>query len=198
MRRPAVVVVVAVAVLALAAAVGLWASRGGGGGVAAGGLVDSRFEGLVSGAPESLRVEVEGLEGVGSRIPREYTCDGPDRAPEVRVSGVPGGAAAVALVMYDPDAPLGTFIHWLAVARASGGSAVFPRDAVVEGLNDFGRLGYGGPCPPRGHGSHRYFFLALALDRDPGLPRGFRVDSLLNAARGHVLAWGYAMGTYSR
>jgi Raf kinase inhibitor-like YbhB/YbcL family protein len=186
----------AAAVLALIAA-GLawvfWPKSGGASGL----LVDRRFEELVSGAPQSLTVEADGIRG-GSRFPVEYTCDGADRAPSVVVSGIPEGAAAVALVMYDPDAPLGTFIHWLAVEKPGGGRAVFPSPAAVEGRNDFGRIGYGGPCPPRGHGEHRYFLLALALDRDPGLGRGFRLGDLLAAARGNVVAWGYTMGTYSR
>ena len=176
------------------ALIGLWLhSRGGGvGGV----LVDRRFEDLVAGAPESLGVKVEGIGGDG-RIAVEYTCDGADRAPRVEVSGVPANAKSVVLIMYDPDAPIGTFIHWLAYQPAAP-TTTFPSPAAVEGRNDFRRIGYGGPCPPPGHGSHRYFFLALAVDRDPGLSRGYTLSQLLNAVRGHVLAWGYSMGTYSR
>ena len=160
-------------------------------------LADPQIEKLVEGAPQTLRVSVEGLAGEGSRIPREYTCDGADRPPAVTVSGVPGGAKAVALIMYDPDAPLGTFIHWLAVAPAQP-SVVFPSPQAVEGRNDFHRIGYGGPCPPRGHGPHRYYFLAVALDTLPRLEQGYSLQQLLEAARGHVVAWGYTMGTYER
>ncbi|MEB2837091.1 MAG: YbhB/YbcL family Raf kinase inhibitor-like protein [Desulfurococcales archaeon] len=184
------IVLVALLVVGMALA---WASRQrGGGGV----LVDKRFEDLVSGAPESLRVSVEGI-GADGRIAVEYTCDGPDRAPRVEVSGVPADAKSVALIMYDPDAPLGTFIHWLAYQPAAP-TVSFPSPNAVEGRNDFRRIGYGGPCPPPGHGPHRYFFLVLALDRDPGLSRGYTLNQLLNTIRGHALAWGYAMGTYSR
>jgi len=162
------------------------------------GLADPRMEELVSSAPQALRVSVEGLDSLGARFPVEHTCDGPDRAPRVRVEGIPAGARAVALIMYDPDAPIGTFIHWLAVQPVEGGEAVFPSPGAVEGRNDFRRTGYGGPCPPRGHGVHRYYFLVLALGEVPGLRRGFSLRDLLRAARGRVLAWGYWMGTYSR
>ena len=161
------------------------------------GLVDPLMEALVSGAPMGLRVSVQGV--VDGWFQREYTCDGGDRVPRVVVEGVPVEARAVALIVYDTDAPLGTFVHWLAVAPHDGGSrVVFPSPGAVEGRNDFGRVGYGGPCPPRGHGAHRYFFLAVALDGDPGVPRGFGLDDLLSRARGHVVSWGYAVGRYKR
>ncbi len=183
------------AVIVIGALIGLWLHSKRGGGVG-GVLVDRRFEDLVAGAPQNLGVKVEGIKANG-RIAVEYTCDGADRPPKVEVSGVPADAKSVALIMYDPDAPIGTFIHWLAYQPAAP-TVSFPSPASVEGRNDFGRIGYGGPCPPRGHGEHRYFILALALDRDPGLGRGFTADQLLASARGHVAAWGYAMGTYSR
>ena len=188
------VLAAAILVVAVLGVLGLTLHRNRGvGGVA---LVDPRMEALVEGAPESLRVGVSGI--VDGWFEREYTCDGGDRVPRVVVEGVPSSARAVALIVYDPDAPRGTFIHWLAVAPAGGDTVVFPSEGMVEGRNDFGRIGYGGPCPPRGHGPHRYFFLALALDRDPGLARGFRLGQLVDAVRGHVLAWGYSMGRYER
>jgi len=182
---------VAALIIAGVALVAVWHVRGGGGV-----LVDRRMEDLVAGAPETLKVSVEGI-GPDGRIAVEYTCDGQDRPPRVEVSGVPSGAKAVALIMYDPDAPIGTFIHWLAVQDAAP-SVVFPSPSAVEGRNDFGRIGYGGPCPPRGHGAHRYFFLVVALDYKPGLTRGYRLSDVLAAAKGHVMAWGYAVGKYSR
>ena len=161
------------------------------------GLVDERFEELVGGAQASLEVSVEGI-GSDGLIRPEYTCDGLDKAPQVRVSGIPGEAKALALIVYDPDAPGGTFIHWLVVKPVAGPEEVLPAAGAVEGLNDFGEVGYRGPCPPLGHGFHRYFFLALALDSDPGLREGYKLGELLDAVRGHVIAWGYTMGKYSR
>ena len=161
-------------------------------------LADKRMEEIVEGVQESLKVSVEGLPSRGSKFPVEMTCDGLDRAPRVSIAGLPSDAKSVALIMYDPDAPAGTFIHWLAVQPSPGWEAYFPSERALEGRNDFGRLGYGGPCPPRGHGEHRYFFLALALDVEPKLSRGFTLEDLLYEAKGHVTAWGYAMGTYSR
>lgn len=160
-------------------------------------LADERFEKLVEGAQSTLEVKVEAI-GPDGLISPEYTCDGFDKAPLVRISGIPGEARAVALIVYDPDAPAGTFIHWLVVKPVIGPEEVLPATGMVEGRNDFGGVGYRGPCPPPGHGFHRYFFLALALDGDPGLREGYTLGELLDAVRGHVIAWGYTMGKYSR
>lgn len=160
-------------------------------------LVDERFSKLVEGVPRSLEVIVEGISPEGFIDPA-YTCDGDNIPPKVTITGIPDSASYVALIMYDPDAPGGTFIHWLAVEPAKGSQAIFPGQAVSEGFNDFGKLGYGGPCPPKGHGAHRYFFLVLALSGDPQLPPGYKLDDLLDAVEGKVAAWGYAMGKYSR
>ncbi len=191
--RLRIILVLAAIILAMAVVAWILAFRPGGG---EGVLVDKRFEELVSGVEEGLRVSVEGLKENGF-FEEAYTCDGEDRAPRVSVEGVPGQAKAVALVMYDPDAPIGTFTHWLSIAPARE-SLTFPGDARVEGRNDFGRIGYGGPCPPRGHGVHRYFFLVLALDRDPGLGRGFTLDQLLESIKGHIVSYGYTVGKYER
>ena len=162
-------------------------------------LVDPFFEELVAGTPQSLKVKVEGLPDMGSVFPVEYTCDGRDTPPRVTVTGYPGSARSIALVMYDPDAPIGTFIHWLAYnPSCEGEECVFPGPGVVEGRNDFGRIGYGGPCPPRGHGAHRYYFLALALGEAPKLGKGYKLRDLARAVRGKILGWGYWMGRYSR
>ncbi len=190
-RSIAIIGAVVLVILALTA---LQLTRGGrGGGV----LAYKRFEGLVSGAPQNLRVETNAINSDGW-FRREYTCDGPDKTPNVVVKGIPSQAKAVALIMYDPDAPIGTFIHWLAVAPAKGGEIAFPTSNMVEGKNDFRRIGYGGPCPPRGHGPHRYYILVLALDKDPRLSRGFTLNALLQQAKGHVISWGYTMGRYQR
>ena len=135
----------------------------------------------------------------GSPIPAQYTCDGSDRSPELRWSGAPSGTRSFALVVHDPDAPGGDYTHWLlydvpsaATEIREGGSAGTP------GANDFGKNGYGGPCPPPGS-SHHYIFEVYALDCDRiGLPPGARRSDVEAAMRGHILAEGQLQGNYQR
>ncbi len=143
----------------------------------------------------------------GGRIPRRYTCDGEDVSPPLEWSGAPRGTRGYALVMYDPDAPRGTFIHWvlynIPASTTRLPEAVPPSPVVegigVQGVNDFGRTGYGGPCPPPGHGVHRYFFALHALDTDDiGLGPGASAEEVVERIRGHVLGYAVLMGTYSR
>jgi Raf kinase inhibitor-like YbhB/YbcL family protein len=140
----------------------------------------------------------------GQAIPNRYTCDGPDVSPDLAWSGVPETAASLALICDDPDAPMGMWVHWVLFnipADADGLSAEIPSDAILEngarhGKNDFGKLGYGGPCPPGG--THRYFFKLYALDTQVELDSGSTKDQLLEAMEGHILAEGQLMGIYSR
>jgi len=140
----------------------------------------------------------------GEMIPTRYTCDGPDVSPDLSWSGVPETAKSLALICDDPDAPMGTWVHWVLFnipSRASGLPAEVPPDAALEngaghGTNDFGRLGYGGPCPPGG--THRYFFKLYALDTELNLDSGVTKDQLLEAMQGHILAEGQLMGKYKR
>jgi Raf kinase inhibitor-like YbhB/YbcL family protein len=140
----------------------------------------------------------------GEAIPNRHSCDGPDVSPDLAWSGVPDGAASLALICDDPDAPMGTWVHWVLFnipAGADGLPAEIPSDAALEngarhGTNDFRRLGYGGPCPPGG--THRYFFKLYALDTMLELDSGITKAQLLDAMEGHILAEGQLMGTYSR
>jgi Raf kinase inhibitor-like YbhB/YbcL family protein len=140
----------------------------------------------------------------GQAIPNRYTCDGPDVSPDIAWSGVPDGAASLALICDDPDAPMGTWVHWVLFnipADAGGLPAEIPSNAAlkngaVHGTNDFGRLGYGGPCPPGG--THRYFFKLYALDAMLALESGATKARVLEAMAGHILAEDQLMGTYSR
>jgi hypothetical protein len=140
----------------------------------------------------------------GQAIPNHYTCDGPDVSPDLAWSGVPETAASLALISDDPDAPVGTWVHWVLFnipADADGLSAEIPSDAILEngarhGKNDFGKLGYGGPCPPGG--THRYFFKLYALDTQVELDSGSTKAQLLEAMEGHILAEAQLMGTYKR
>ena len=140
----------------------------------------------------------------GGLIPSKYTCDGDDISPPLRWEGVPEGAQSVALICDDPDAPMGTFVHWVLFnlpAEVKGLAEGVPADKTlpnggVQGVTDFGRVGYGGPCPPSG--THRYFFKIYALDTKLDLPAGSRKSQLLKAMEGHILAQGQLVGKYKR
>src|SRR5207248_9753173 len=126
----------------------------------------------------------------GGTFPREFTCDGANRSPRLQWSTPPPGTQELAIELLDPDAPGGTFTHWLVyrLPPSITSLAAVPAGAA-EGVNDFGRRGYGGPCPPRGP-AHHYHFLVLALDTRLGLPAGAARPDLESRVSGHVLAKG--------
>jgi len=140
----------------------------------------------------------------GATIPRKYTCDAEDISPDLKWSGVPNGAQSLALICDDPDAPVGTWVHWVLFnipADATALQAGIPAEAVLKngarhGQNDFRKLGYGGPCPPGG--THRYYFKLFALDTLLTLESGSTKAQLLAAMKGHILAEGQLMGKYKR
>ena len=131
-------------------------------------------------------------------FPREFTCDGANRLPRLQWSASPSGTQELAIEMLDPDAPGGTFTHWLVYGMPPNISSLvtLPADAV-EGVNDFGRRGYGGPCPPRG-AAHHYHFVVLALDTRLGLAAGATRSDLESRIRGHVIGKGELVATYRR
>lgn len=154
----------------------------------------------------------------GATIPGEFTCDGADRSPPLEWSDAPGSARELALLVDDPDAPGGTFTHWVVVGLPPGIKALkpgvpagdnLPADSLIgadgaapgktarQGKNDFGKVGYGGPCPPGG--THRYRFRLFALDAS--VPTGesapTRAD-LVKAMEGHIMAEGTLTGKYTR
>jgi Raf kinase inhibitor-like YbhB/YbcL family protein len=136
----------------------------------------------------------------GERMDRRFTCDGEDASPGLQWDDVPDGTAELALTCVDPDAPGGTFIHWVtwaidpALGRIPAGSV----PGMRHGRNDFGVSGYGGPCPPPGHGEHRYRFTLYALGEPIVLNNGATIDELRGAMKGRVLAEATLTGTYSR
>jgi Raf kinase inhibitor-like YbhB/YbcL family protein len=140
-----------------------------------------------------------GAFGGGEAIPRRHTCEGDDLSPPLTWTDPPEGTAALALIVDDPDAPRGTFTHWLAwgIDPAAGGLRE-GEAAPEEGRNDFGQTAYRGPCPPPGHGPHRYFFrlhaLEEALELEPGAGRA-DLDRTLSA---RSIAVAELMGTYER
>ena len=139
----------------------------------------------------------------GANIPRLHTCEGADVSPALEWHGAPEGAASFTLVVDDPDAPAGVWNHWLLYDIPASAHSLpqgwKPGGPGVSGANDFGKPGYGGPCPPRGHGPHRYFFKLFAL-RVPslGLAPGAKRAAIDKAMRGHILAGIEYMGIYER
>lgn len=141
----------------------------------------------------------------GGNIPDKYTCQGQDISPPLAWSEPPGGTLSFALIMDDPDAPGGTFTHWV-IFNIPPDSRGLPEavpaedrlsDGTVQGTNSFNKIGYDGPCPPAGH-PHRYIFTLYALDRSLELQAGASKKQVLDALEEHILAQGELTGMYQR
>ena len=134
----------------------------------------------------------------GGNIPSKFTCDGSDTSPPLQITGVPSEAKSLVLIADDPDAPGGLFTHWLVwnVPPQTNSIAEGSAPKGVHGTNDFGKSGYGGPCPPSG--THRYSFRVFALDREVPLPSGAKRGQVDAAMKGHVIAQGELIGRYAR
>ena len=140
----------------------------------------------------------------GEMIPSKYTCDGSNLSPQLQWGKAPQGTKSFSLISDDPDAPAGTWVHWVAwniPADKTGLDENVPsgstlEDGTKQGITDFDRPGYGGPCPPGG--VHRYYFKVYALDKLLDLPVSSGKKELLKAIEGHVLAEGQLMGKYRR
>lgn len=152
-----------------------------------------------------MRIECTDF-GQGLPIPKQYTCSGRNVSPQVTWGDVPENTKSFALVADDPDAPEGSWTHWIAYnipADRRGLPANIdgvPRllDGTLQGRNDFRKIGYGGPCPPHGDGPHRYFFRLYALDSKLDLEPGADKAELIRAMQGHVLEQTELMGRYQR
>jgi Raf kinase inhibitor-like YbhB/YbcL family protein len=137
-------------------------------------------------------------------IPSKYTCDGADVSPPLQWDEIPEDTKSIALINDDPDAPMGTWVHWalynLPADTKELAENIPPEETLPngakQGITDFGRIGYGGPCPPSG--THRYFFKIYALDSQLELESGANKNQLLKAMEGHILAQGELMGKYKR
>ena len=138
----------------------------------------------------------------GGPIPSKYTCDGENVSPALSWEQVPPAARAFTLICDDPDAPAGTWVHWVlydlpaALPEAAEATAQLPA-GTSQGRNDFRQSGYGGPCPPKGT-SHRYYFKLYALDRTLGLTPGATKADVEKAMKGQIMGEGHVMGTYKR
>lgn len=153
-------------------------------------------------------------------MPAIHTCEGKDASPALKWEGAPAGTKSFALIADDPDAPGGTWVHWLIYGIAtnvteitegqdkmetlswaafdSNTQTVKDVKTIHQGVNSFGNFGYGGPCPPRGHGMHHYHFRLYALDVESQLASGVKRQHLEAAMKGHILAQAELVGTYQR
>ncbi len=152
----------------------------------------------------NIKISAEDFEN-GSIIPAEYTCDGENISPALYWSGIPKGTKSIVLIMDDPDAPMRTFVHLIMfnipadMDRLYKGIPKYDKDftnGIRYGVNDFGRIGYGGPCPPSG--THRYYFRIYALDKLLDLSPTARRDRVDKGMIGHILASGELIGLYKR
>ena len=140
----------------------------------------------------------------GQPIPRQYTCDGINISPPLEWNGVPKTAKTIAIICDDPDAPAGTWVHWVLYNLPADKIGLIENTPAAEtlsgggmqGKNDFGKIGYGGPCPPSG--THRYFFKAYALDSELPLKPGATKAEVEKAMEGHVSMQAQLKGTYKR
>ena len=153
----------------------------------------------VEAGPIVKGFELRGDQSVsdGEPIPAHYTCDGEDAPPALAWIGVPDGTKELAVVLEDPDAPSGTFTHWLAWGIDPARTRLTDTNGVSQGRNDFGGTGYQGPCPPRGQ-THHYVFRLVALADTPELRSGADRASFDAAVTGHVLAEARMTTTYRR
>jgi hypothetical protein len=142
----------------------------------------------------------------GGEIPAEYTCDGADISPPLAWSDLPDGTRSLVLIVEDPDAPSGTFRHWVAYDIPPGARGLDrgygpsrPASGFREARNDFGKPGYGGPCPPRGHGVHHYHFRLLAISRPSlGLTSTATAQDVARAAQPYTMSSIELVATYRR
>jgi len=140
----------------------------------------------------------------GARIPSKHTCDGMDVSPPLEWANAPAGTKNFALICDDPDAPMGTWVHWV-IYDIPASTMNLPEkvpplkelnNGAKQGMSDFRTIGYGGPCPPSGE--HRYFFKLYALDGPTGLKPGAAKSQLVESMKGHILGEAELMGKYKR
>jgi len=129
-------------------------------------------------------------------MPSQFTCQGQDINPVLDIADIPDGTKSLVLIMDDPDAPMGTWVHWVVYDMVPQPQIKQGEVPGVQGINSFRRLDYGGPCPPSG--THRYFFKLYALDRMLGLPEGVTKKDVIQAMEGHILDQADLVGLYKK
>jgi Raf kinase inhibitor-like YbhB/YbcL family protein len=160
--------------------------------------------GAADGSQSTMQLSCEAFAD-GGKIPAKFTCDDKNLSPALKWSGAPAGTKSFALVVDDPDAPMGTWVHWVLYdlpANAAELSEGVPKTETIpaggkQGVNDFKQIGYGGPCPPPAK-AHRYMFKLYALDTALDLKPGATKKQLEHAMVRHILAQAQLIGTYKR
>lgn len=148
--------------------------------------------------PKIMKISSPAFEN-NSKIPSKYTCDGEDINPPLEIRDIPEGTQSLVLIVDDPDAPRGTFLHWLVWNIPPNFSLIEESslpEGAVQGRNDFGKENYGGPCPP--FGQHRYFFKIYALDKKLELVEGSSLNKVEEVMKGHILDQAQLIGLYQR
>nr|WP_287197853.1 YbhB/YbcL family Raf kinase inhibitor-like protein [Thermococcus sp.] len=154
-----------------------------------------------------MSLKISSVFGENEFIPSKYACEGADISPPLKLGGLSDEAVTIGIIVDDPDAPVGTFTHWVAwnIPPTSEIPEGVPKEKVVEtpikmvqGRNDFGRIGYNGPCPPRGHGVHHYHFKVYVIDTTLNLKPGATKKDLERAMKGHIIQFGELVGLYER
>jgi Raf kinase inhibitor-like YbhB/YbcL family protein len=172
------------------------------------GAADATDPTTTKGEPMTVKLTSTAFKE-GQPIPKKYSGEGDDISPPLAWSDLPNGAVELALIVDDPDAPSGTWTHWVIYnipaaltgldEGASGkAGAHLPDAAIAEGKNSAGKVNYHGPMPPPGHGTHHYYFTLYALDKSLSLDKGPNKAAVEKAMQGHILAKGQLMGTYER
>ncbi len=164
-------------------------------------LTGTSILGLVEDKPKNIIFKVSGFRN-NTTIPTKYTCDGDNVSPEIVIEKVPPEAKSLVLIVYDPDAPHGIFYHWI-LYNIPASTKVIPENVTrekatrwgLQGINSFGYIGYGGPCPPPG-ARHRYVFLLMALDKNLDLPPGAPYADVIEDIRDHIIGYGIYVGYY--
>ncbi|MCL5681060.1 MAG: YbhB/YbcL family Raf kinase inhibitor-like protein [Candidatus Thermoplasmatota archaeon] len=153
----------------------------------------------------ALKIIINSFEE-GKEIPRKFTCDGVDYSPAITWENLPAETKSIALIVDDPDAPVGDFVHWV-IYNVGPKQGSLPEnvqktetlpDGIIQGRNDFGSFGYNGPCPPKGHGFHRYYFTLYALSVAEIPRRRLSKDGLLELMNGNIIEKDSKMGVYRR
>ena len=156
-------------------------------------------EKVLRGNIETITMKISSVFANNARILENYTCDGDDVSPPLEFNGAPENAKSLVLIMDDPDAPVGTWAHWI-IFNISPKIKKIEENSVpkgaVQGKNSWGKNSYGGPCPPSG--IHRYFFKLYALDSILNLGSNAKKEDVERAMQGHILAKGELVGLYSR
>lgn len=140
----------------------------------------------------------------GALIPSDYSCEGDDLSPVLNWSDIPEKTKSFALTCVDPDAPMGDWIHWIAWnipakwTSLPKGIDAKDQSQFIQGTNSWGKTGYGGPCPPIGHGPHRYYFTLFALDTELKLDTSAKLNDLLKTIDKHIIGKAVLMGKYER